>query len=164
MKILKKKILLHVEALLFFQGLVSQLRGEVMEANNRLQRTVSSEKPFLIIFTVHCFDDFNFEDESSSTANTQEQLLELGARIDHVSEKMYPILSMVVGMKMNGFKIFNEQVIPVTPARYDFEANKKNNLIFYGLPSDQRETPNALVTKVKHKNMRDYQPLLKELI
>ena len=112
MKILKKKILLHVEALLFFQGLVSQLRGEVMEANNRLQRTVSSEKPFLIIFTVHCFDDFNFEDESSSTANTQEQLLELGARIDHVSEKMYPILSMVVGMKMNGFKIFNEQVIP----------------------------------------------------
>ena len=125
-----------------------------MEANNRLQRTVSSEKPFLIIFTVHCFDDFNFEDESSSTANTQEQLLELGARIDHVSEKMYPILSMVVGMKMNGFKIFNEQVIPVIPARYDFEANKKNNLIFYGLPSDQRETPNALVTKVKHKNER----------
>ena len=90
--------------------------------------------------------------------------MELGARIDHVSEKMYPILSMVVGMKMNGFQIFNEQVIPVIPDRYDFEANKKNNLIFYGLPSDQRETPNALVTKVKHKNMRDYQPLLKDLI
>ena len=83
--------------------------------------------------------DFNFEDESSSTANTQEQLLELGARIDHVSEKMYPILSMVVGMKMNGFKIFNEQVIPVTPARYDFEANKKNNLIFYGLTQAEGE-------------------------
>ena len=32
--------------------------------------------------------DFHFEGESSSTANTQEQLLELGARIDHVSEKM----------------------------------------------------------------------------
>ena len=29
----------------FFQGLVTQLRGEVMEANDRLQRTVSSGRP-----------------------------------------------------------------------------------------------------------------------
>ena len=36
---------------------------------------------------------YDFEGESSSTANTQEQLLELGARIDHVSEKMSGSLS-----------------------------------------------------------------------
>ena len=40
-------------------------------------------------------------------------------------------------------------LLSLLTARYDFEANKKNNLIFYGLPSDQRETPNSLVTKVK---------------
>ena len=39
--------------------------------------------------------------------------------------------------------------------RYDFEANKKNNLIFYGLPSDPRETPNSLVTKVEHMSFAD---------
>ena len=41
--------------------------------------------------------------------------------------------------------------------RYDFEANKKNNLIFYGLPSDPRETPNSLVTKVEHMSFADLQ-------
>ena len=42
------------------------------------------------------------------------------------------------------------------PTRYDFEANKKNNLIFYGLPSDPRETPNSLVTKVEHRIFADF--------
>ena len=31
-----------------------------------------------------------FPGESSSTAGTQEQILELGSRIDHISEKMLP--------------------------------------------------------------------------
>ena len=46
---------------------------------------------------------------------------------------------------------------PKNPTRYDFEANKKNNLIFYGLPSDPRETPNSLVTKVEHMSFADLQ-------
>ena len=43
------------------------------------------------------------------------------------------------------------------PTRYDFEANKKNNLIFYGLPSDPRETPHSLVTKVEDMSFADLQ-------
>ena len=32
---------------------------------------------------------------------------------------------------------------------YDFEANKKNNLIFYGIPNAEHETENNLIVKVK---------------
>ena len=75
------------------------------------------------------------------------------------------IINPVWSQRFTSFtKLVKITLLSLLTARYDFEANKKNNLIFYGLPSDQRETPNALVTKVKHKNMRDYQPLLKDLI
>ena len=31
---------------------------------------------------------------------------------------------------------------------YEFEANMKNNLIFYGVPQEERETPERLLSKV----------------
>ena len=33
---------------------------------------------------------------------------------------------------------------------YDFEQSKRNNLIFYGVPNEQRETPPILMQKVKN--------------
>ena len=38
---------------------------------------------------------------------------------------------------------------------YDFEINKKNNLIFYGIPGETRETPPVLMTKVGLKKYLD---------
>ena len=32
---------------------------------------------------------------------------------------------------------------------YEFETNKKNNLIFYGIAGEARETPPVLMTKVQ---------------
>ena len=93
--------------------------------------------------------------------------MELAARIDQVSEKMSAI---VVGdddqndndqhkpcLESNFYffyKTFKIKLTLLPTTRYDFEANKKNNLIFYGLPSDPRETPNSLVTKVKLESER----------
>ena len=57
--------------------------------------------------------------ESSVNAGAQEQLQELGERIDEISEKMY-----------------------------EFEVNKRNNLIFYGIQAEPRETPSMLLSKV----------------
>ena len=56
--------------------------------------------------------------ESNSSAGTQEQIQELLERIDDINEKMY-----------------------------DFEVNKRNNLIFYGIVGEHRETPSMLLTK-----------------
>ena len=56
--------------------------------------------------------------ESSSTAGTQGQIQELLERVDDINEKMY-----------------------------DFEVNKRNNLIFYGITGEQRETPAVLLNK-----------------
>ena len=60
--------------------------------------------------------------ESSSSAGTQEQIQELLERVDDINEKMY-----------------------------DFEVNKRNNLIFYGIIGDQRETPAVLLNKESSK-------------
>ena len=60
--------------------------------------------------------------ESSSSAGTQEQIQELLERVDDINEKMY-----------------------------DFEVNKRNNLIFYGIIGDQRETPAVLLNKGSSK-------------
>lgn len=57
--------------------------------------------------------------ESSVNAGAQEQIQELAERVDEINEKMY-----------------------------EFEVNKKNNLIFYGIQSEPRETPSLLLSKV----------------
>ena len=57
--------------------------------------------------------------ESSNNEGTKQQLESLFAMVDDINEKMY-----------------------------EFETNKKNNLIFYGISGDQRETPDKLMHKV----------------
>ena len=36
---------------------------------------------------------------------------------------------------------------------YEFEVNKRNNLIFYGIQSESRETPTMLLNKVRMRNI-----------
>lgn len=43
----------------------------------------------------------------------------------------------------------NNVLEDVQEKMYDFEANKKNNLIIYGIPNESRETTEMLATKVK---------------
>ena len=57
--------------------------------------------------------------ESGVNAGAQEQIQEIMERVDDINEKMY-----------------------------EFEANKRNNLIFYGIQPEPRETPSMLLNKV----------------
>ena len=57
--------------------------------------------------------------ESRTGMSTKEQIEQLMTRVDEMNEKLY-----------------------------EFETNKKNNLIFYGIPGETRETPPVLMTKV----------------
>ena len=41
-----------------------------------------------------------------------------------------------------------ERVEEINEKMYDFEANKRNNLIFYGLPNENREVQTALQQKI----------------
>ena len=41
-----------------------------------------------------------------------------------------------------------ERVEEINEKMYDFEANKRNNLIFYGLPNEAREVQSALLQKI----------------
>ena len=40
------------------------------------------------------------------------------------------------------------RVDDITEKMYEFEQNKKNNLLFYGIGSDNRETPDVLIQKI----------------
>ena len=62
--------------------------------------------------------------ESSANAGTQEQIQEIVERVDDINEKMY-----------------------------EFEANKRNNLIFYGIQAEPRETPSMLLNKVNRRSL-----------
>ena len=64
------------------------------------------------------------ESESSFNENTKQQINILFARIDDINEKLY-----------------------------EFETNKKNNLIFYGISGEHRETPSELMMKVKFRKV-----------
>ena len=47
-----------------------------------------------------------------------------------------------------------ERVDEINEKMYEFEVNKRNNLIFYGIQSESRETPAMLLSKVrKHKKI-----------
>ena len=45
-----------------------------------------------------------------------------------------------------------ERVDEINEKMYDFEANKRNNLIFYGIPNESRESHSALHQKVPNYN------------
>ena len=51
--------------------------------------------------------------------------------------------------------MFDQQLLKIFSSQekmYEFEANMRNNLIFYGVPQEERETPERLLSKVKfHK-------------
>ena len=64
------------------------------------------------------------ESESSFNENTKEQINILFSRIDDIHEKLY-----------------------------EFETSKKNNLIFYGISGEHRETPSELMAKVRNDDM-----------
>ena len=59
------------------------------------------------------------ESESSFNERTKEQINILFSRVDDIHEKLY-----------------------------EFEVNKKNNLIFYGISGEHRETPSQLMAKI----------------
>ena len=46
---------------------------------------------------------------------------------------------------------------------YDFEQNKRNNLIFYGIPSDPAETSESLAISIQ-KLIKDKMLLKREMI
>ena len=41
-----------------------------------------------------------------------------------------------------------ERIENIQEKMYDFEVNKRNNLLFYGVKEDRRKTPNDLFSKV----------------
>ena len=59
------------------------------------------------------------ESEADFNEETKAQINTLFSRVDEINEKLY-----------------------------EFEINKKNNLIFYGLAGENRETPSVLIMKV----------------
>ena len=62
---------------------------------------------------------------SSGSSGTEARIQELVDRVESVQEKMY-----------------------------DFEVNKRNNLLFYGVREDRRETPAELHNKVTSGDLR----------
>ena len=58
---------------------------------------------------------------SRGSDGTEERIQDLVDRVDNIQEKMY-----------------------------DFEVNKRNNLLFYGIKEERRETPSDLFNKVRN--------------
>ena len=78
-----------------------------------------------------------------------------------VSELLTKLETAVVSMNENkdsqctDMRVFKEElqsvmdrVDDINEKMYDFEANKRNNLIFYGIPNEVKETPGGLLQKI----------------
>ena len=57
----------------------------------------------------------------------------------------------------------SSRVTQMNEKMYDFEQNKRNNLIFYGLPSDHEETPESLALSVQ-RLLKEKMLLKREMI
>ena len=57
----------------------------------------------------------------------------------------------------------SSRVTQMNEKMYDFEANKRNNLIFYGLPADHEETPESLALSVQ-RLLKEKMLLKREMI
>ena len=69
-------------------------------------------------------------------------------RIDEISSKIQSASSSSSGTE-NRIQEMVERIENIQEKMYDFEVNKRNNLLFYGIKEDRRETPSELLIKVR---------------
>ena len=60
----------------------------------------------------------------------------------------HSVMIFIVLIVHRNFYLHYHQQLSNIRSRYEFEANKRNNLIFYGLGGADKETPQQLKTKV----------------
>ena len=72
---------------------------------------------------------------------------EVSRRIDEISSKIQSASSSSSGTE-NRIQEMVERIENIQEKMYDFEINKRNNLLFYGIKEDRRETPSELLSKV----------------
>ena len=80
------------------------------------------------------------EENESLLSNVKENV---GSQTGDVMSKLYEIDSV-----KNSVEFLANRVNELSEKLYEFEQSKRNNLIFYGVPSEQRETPSILLQKV----------------
>ena len=71
----------------------------------------------------------------------------MSRRIDEISNKIQIASSSTSGTE-NRIQEMVERIENIQEKMYDFEINKRNNLLFYGIKEDRRETPSELLSKV----------------
>ena len=71
----------------------------------------------------------------------------MSRRIDEISQKIQVASSSSSGTE-NRIQEMVERIENIQEKMYDFEINKRNNLLFYGIKEDRRETPSELLSKV----------------
>ena len=75
-------------------------------------------------------------------------LSDVTRRIDEISSKIQSASSSSSGTE-NRIQEMVERIENIQEKMYDFEVNKRNNLLFYGIKEDRRETPSELLSKVR---------------
>lgn len=136
------------------KSLIDQLRDELLEAikqSNEQSQQVSKDQIDNISQNLELM-------EERHKKLIEELNLKLEQKIDKLNGKLYKNMENLSG-QMESESSFNERtkeqinllftrVDDIHEKLYEFEVSKKNNLIFYGISGEHRETPSELMAKV----------------
>ena len=146
------------------EGMSSNLN----ENNEKLFDTMENIKQELKVEMVEIFKSFKEEKDSNEIKINEitTSLANLNSIMENKTEENFNLLlsrmendaknseSIKDGqdVEMNALKdevsAMIARVDDISEKMYEFEQNKKNNLLFYGIGSDNRETPDSLVQKI----------------
>ena len=126
----------------------TEIRQHLDEMCNNLQFKIEENNSFFL--------EKIQNGEKTIEASKSGQEMEIGqireSLISDMNASKEEMTSDISSMKAD-FEFLSNRVDEVSEKFHEFEQNKKNNLIFYGVPSEARETPNQLVVKVRYNVM-----------
>ena len=134
--------------------LIEQQRSELSEAINLSNEQSQQFARVQVDALTHNLEIMEIKNKEMF----EELNLKLEQKIDQLNGKMYKNMENISG-QMESESSFNDRtkeqinvlftrVDDIHEKLYEFEVSKKNNLIFYGIPGEHRETPSELMAKV----------------
>ena len=137
--------------------------GKIDEVQSKINQIEASNAEYRMNL-IKDIEEKNSKNIKNIEGMGERLLKRIDDRVDELIERQDKIFQEMISSReqqnntVNVFKTDAADLIfkvnEVSEKITDFEKNKRNNLILFGVPNDHHETPTSLDAKVKYKNIK----------
>ena len=146
-----------------YTNLKASTLGKIDEVQSKINQIEASNAEYRMNL-IKDIEEKNSKNIKNIEGMGERLLKRIDDRVDELIERQDKIFQEMISSReqqnntVNVFKTDAADLIfkvnEVSEKITDFEKNKRNNLILFGVPNDHHETPTSLDAKVKYKNIK----------